>query len=224
MGDSFQYGDIFFLGLIAFFIALRLRAMLGKNAGINPRDIWKQAKREEIQEKILGFPDRLSKKAALEEEPLPVYLQENSAVSNGLKAIKAADPAFSTSEFIAGAKLAFEWVVDAFAKGNKEKLRSLLSEERFQHFSAEIDARAAGDTTQETTLVSVLESDIIEASALKARGHITIQFTSEQIHVTRDKDRNIIEGDPSAVSNVIDVWTFERDLTSRDPNWKIVAT
>jgi predicted lipid-binding transport protein (Tim44 family) len=223
MGDSFQYGDIFFLGLIAFFIALRLRAMLGKNAGINPRDIWKQTTREEIQEKILGFPDKGQKKPATE-ELVPPHLQENIVIANGLKAIKLADLTFSTSEFLAGAKLAFEWAVDAFAKGNKDKLRGLLSEERFQHFTADIDARTSNDTTQETTLVSVLNCDIMEASMLKSRAHITVQFTSEQIHVTRDKDRNIIEGDPSAVSNVIDVWTFERDLTSRDPNWKIVAT
>jgi len=224
MGDSFQYGDLLFLGLIAVFVALRLRAMLGRNQGLDPRNIWKQATRDISAEKVIAFPDRLSKKTVPEEELVPVDLQENKAVSDGLRAIKAADANFSTSDFLSGARLAFEWAVKAFSEGNKDKLRTLLSDSCFQHFSTDIDTRLASGLTQETTLISVLATDITEAAMLGKNAHITVQFTTEQVHVSRDKDKNIVAGDMSAIEKVIDIWTFERSIDARDPNWKIIAT
>jgi predicted lipid-binding transport protein (Tim44 family) len=222
MGDGFQYGDIIFLGLIAVFIALRLRAMLGKSSGVS--DAWKQAARDLNAEKAALIPEKPAKKALTEDELIPPQLQSNSLVSDGLKAIRAADPTFSTSEFLSGAKLAFDWMVAAYSKGDKDKLRMLLSPERLQHFSEAIDQRAKTDMKHETTLVAMLATDITEASCKASKAQITVQFTSEQVNVTRDKDNTVVEGDPSAIEKVIDVWTFERDLSSRDPNWKIVHT
>jgi predicted lipid-binding transport protein (Tim44 family) len=225
MGDNFQYGDIIFLGLIAVFIALRLRAMLGRNAGTGPHEVWKQPLRDtEKAEKIAVFPDRMRAKPASQEDVVPPALQENKVIADGLKAIKAADASFSTVDFLAGAKLAFEWAVQAFAKGDKEKLRTLLSPERFQQFASDIDTREKSGLALETTLVSILAADITEASLSGSRAQITVQFTTEQMSVTRDKDKNMVSGDPSAIEKVIDVWTFERDAGSRDPNWKITAT
>jgi predicted lipid-binding transport protein (Tim44 family) len=224
MNDSFQYADIILLAFIAAFVALRLRAMLGKSNGIDPREVWKQATRDGMPEKVVAFPDRAVKKSAPEEDVIPEQLQANKEVSDGLRAVRAVDQNFSTIEFLSGAKLAFEWVIQAFAKGEKEKLRTLLSEERFAHFAADIDARAQDEITHETTLVSVLATDITEVTMAGAKAQITVQFTSEQIHVDRDKDKNVVSGDPSSIEKVIDVWTFERDTTSRDPNWKITAT
>ena len=227
MGDSFQYGDIIFLGLIAVFVALRLRAMLGRNAA-DPREVWKQATREGLTdkggEKLVMFPDRIRTKPVQEESVVPEGVEHNTVITTGLKSIKAADSSFSTVDFLAGTKLAFEWVVQAFSQGNKEKLKSLLSAERFQYFAAEIDTRAQSGVVHETTLVSVLAADITEAALVGTLGQITVQFTTEQINVTRDKDKNITGGEPSAIEKVIDVWTFERDVSSRDPNWKIIAT
>jgi len=224
MSDSFQYADIVFLALIAAFIALRLRAMLGRGTGLDPREVWKQATRDGMPEKAPVFPDRAAKKPEPEEDVVPPQLQANRPVSEGLRAVKAADPNFSTTEFLLGARLAFEWVIQAFAKGEKEKLRALLSEERLAHFIADIDARAQDEITHEATLVSVLATDITEAAMVATRAQITVQFTSEQVHVGRDKDKNVVSGDPSSIEKVVDVWTFERDTTSRDPNWKITAT
>ncbi len=224
MNDSFQYGDIIFLGLIAIFVAFRLRSMLGRNMGIDPRDIWKNATRGNIAP-VNGQPQpSIIVKKPSEEEVVPMELQNNQPVSDGLQAIRKADPSFSTTEFIAGAKLAFEWIVEAFSKGDKEKLRALLSPERFQHFSEEIDANAASGTKRETTLISILATDITDAAMQGKVAHITIQFTSEQMSIMRDKDKNIVSGSPSNVEKAIDVWTFERDTSSRDPNWKIIAT
>lgn len=223
MNDSFQYGDIIFLGLAAAFILFRLRAMLGRDIGIDPREVWKNASRNTPPSQSAPLPERTLKKPA-EDELVPASLRTNTAVSDGLKAIKAGDMSFSTSDFLSGARVAFEWVVEAFSKGDKDKLRSILSDDRFRHFADEIDARGASGTKCETTLISILATDITEASMKDKLAHITVQFTSEQMNVMRDTENKVVGGDPSEIEKVVDIWTFERDTTSRDPNWKIVAT
>ena len=224
MSDGLQYGDLIFLGLIAVFILLRLRSMLGRDAGIDPREMWKQSMRDPAQEKAAATAERLLRKPVTEEDIVPATLKDNASVASGLKAIRAADAQFSTTEFLPGAKLAFEWIVDAFSKGNKDKLRALLSDERYQHFADAIDSRGKDGLAHETTLVSILAADITEAELKGSRAHITVQFTSEQVSVARDKEGKVVSGDLSAIEKVIDVWTFERDVSSKDPNWKISAT
>lgn len=225
MSDNFQYGDLVLLALVAVFVALRLRAMLGRGSGIDPRELWKQATREPGSgDKILPFAAGPTRKAAVEEEKLPESLKDNISVTDGIKAIRAVDAGFSVSDFLAGARLAFEWMVDAFAKGDTDRLRQLLSDERYTHFAAEIEARKAQEHKPEATIVSIVSTDITEAALLGTRAQVTVQFTSEQVHVTRGPDNQVIGGDPSALEKVIDICTFERDTASRDPNWKIVAT
>lgn len=225
MGEGFQYGDLIFLALVALFIGFRLRAMLGKQTGFDPREAWKQATRDgQPQEKVIQIPDRISKAQKQEEDSILEKLKSNTSVSDGLKAIKQADPQFSPTEFIAGAKMAFEWVVLAFSKGDRDKLRMLLSDERYKEFTREIDANMQAGKQQETTLVAITAADILEAALVGSKAQITLQFATEQISVVRDKDGNIISGDASAIENVVDTWTFERDTSSRDPNWKITLT
>jgi len=221
MNDNFQYGDIIFLAMIALFIAFRLRAMLGKNSGIDPKDVWKNATRNNTTEKVVPFPDKNKKP---EDDFIPANFQVSPETASGLRAIKLSDATFNITEFLAGAKTAFEWVVDAFSKGDKDKLKILLSEERFKHFCEEIDLHANDEAKRETTLVAITACDITEAGMKGKIAFITVQFTSEQINLMRDKDKNIVQGDPSVTEQTIDLWTLERDISSRDPNWKIVAT
>ena len=108
-------------------------------------------------------------------------------------------------------------MVEAFSKGDKDKLSTVLSEERLKHFSDEIDARKNESERRETTLVSVLAADMTEASLKGSIAAITVQFTTEQINLMRDKDNKVVGGDPSQIEKAIDVWTFERDISSRDP-------
>ncbi|MEI6730023.1 MAG: Tim44/TimA family putative adaptor protein [Pseudomonadota bacterium] len=223
MNDGFQYGDLIFLGVIAAFIILRLRATLGKDAGINPQDILKNAVRNISQDKVINFPGGKNKEQPVD-DLIPENLQDNKTIVDALRAIKAADSGFSTTEFISGAKTAFEWLVDAFAKGDKDKLGILLANEPLKHFVDEIDQRSTQESYRETTLVSIESTDIIEASLNGKIVRIGVQFTSEQINVMRDKDKNLVGGDPSNIETAVDVWTFERDVSSRDPNWKIIAT
>lgn len=221
MNDNFQYGDIIFLAMIAIFVAFRLRAMLGKDVGIDPKAVWKNANSKALQEKIVPFPDKNKKP---EEEFIPANVLVSPETADGLREIKKNDSNFNVSEFLSGAKLAFEWVVEAFSKGDKDKLKILLSEERLKHFVDEIDLHANDENKHETTLVAINAADITDVGMKGKIAHVTIQFTSEQINLMRDKDKNIVSGDPSLTETTIDLWTFERDTSSRDPNWKIVAT
>lgn len=222
MNDSFQYGDIIFLGIIAVFVLLRLRSMLGRNSGIDPHELWKNAARDLYQGKTMTFSEQMEKKPVTEE--IPPAVDNNVTISSGLKAIKSADASFSVTDFLAGAKIAFEWVVEAFSKGDKDKLQKLLSSERFKHFAEEIDARAQEEERRETTLVSIVETDITEANIKDSTAQITVQFTTEQINVIRNKEGAVTGGNASQIEKAVDVWTFERDVSSRDPNWKIIAT
>ena len=223
MNDNFQYGDIIFLGIIAIFVILRLRSMLGQDKGIDPRDLWKNATNAVSQEKVVQFPGIIIKKEPPEDE-IAKEFAANPVIAEGLKAIKSADNSFNFKDFLGGAKVAFEWVLESYSKGDKEKLKMVLSEERFKHFSEDLDQKAGQEQKHETTLIAINESDITEAGMRGNVAFISVQFTTEQVNVVRDKDNNVIEGSVSEIEKAVDIFTFERDVTSRDPNWKITAT
>jgi predicted lipid-binding transport protein (Tim44 family) len=218
--------DIIFLAIVAAFILYKLRNELGKESGIDPRELGRKpeaATEKDMRENIITIPREEYNKALEETATLAKY--EHSPVSTGLLAIKTVDPSFSIVEFMVGAKTAFEWVLEAFSKGEKQKLVQLLSDDVFQSFSREIDAVRARNQKLDTTLVSILSQDVIEAGVRGGTtATITVKIISEQIQLVRDDKNTIIEGDASTVSRVEDEWTFERDIHSRNPNWKITAT
>ncbi|MFW0777814.1 MAG: Tim44/TimA family putative adaptor protein [Rickettsiales bacterium] len=227
MNNAVPYADIIILALIAGFILLRLRSVLGQNTGDDNMDAFKKSMRTQAeQEPIIKLGDH-NPKAKTKEEPEPDhYLKDvtDLSVTSGLKAIKEKDAEFSATQFMQGAKMAFEMVFDGFAKGDKAPLKMLLSDELYQQFDAEIEARNKSEDKTETTLVSVNAKDITKAELDKNNARITVRFLSEQITVVRDKDGKIIDGDPSEVSEADDEWVFERNVTSKNPNWTIVDT
>lgn len=223
--EAIPYADIVILALIAGFILLRLRGTLGKR---QDGDMTRLVRREQVAkpEPIVRLPDssaRAKPKKEPEEDSALAELQD-SALAETIKSIKARDPAFSLTKFQEGAKRAFEMVHEAFAKGEKSVLSMLLSEPLFKEFSAEIDARAQGERRTETTLVAVLSKSLSRASLTGNRAQIGVRFASEQIHLVRDKEGAIVEGSASDVNEVEDEWVFERDVTAKNPNWKIVET
>lgn len=223
MSDGFQYGDLIFLGVIAIFVMLRLRAMLGRDEGIDPKTLWKQPNTIIQQDNVVPFPLQEKPVDPLEQE-MEARITTNPQLGEGLKAIKAADGSFNFQEFLAGAKIAFEWVVDAYNKQDKEKLKMVLSEERFQHFSESLDAQAQAETRFETTLVAITQVHITEAGMRGTIAWVNVEFLSEQMNVTKDKENKIVGNDNSVIEHAHDLFTFERDVNSRDPNWKIVGT
>jgi predicted lipid-binding transport protein (Tim44 family) len=115
-------------------------------------------------------------------------------------------------------------IVNAYAEGDRRALKNLLSREVYDGFEAVIRDREARGETVETKFVSIDATDITAAEIRGRNAQITVRFVSQLITVTRDRSGNVIEGNPEKVTEVTDVWTFARDVSSRDPNWKLVAT
>jgi predicted lipid-binding transport protein (Tim44 family) len=142
----------------------------------------------------------------------------------GLDAIAAADPSFAAQSFLDGAKAAYEAIITAFAAGDRATLENLLAKDVFASFDQAIAEREKRGEKVETTFVSVDKPSIEEAELNGRTAQMTIRFTAGMITATRDKDGAVIDGSADKVSEVNDLWTFARDVGSRDPNWKLVAT
>jgi predicted lipid-binding transport protein (Tim44 family) len=142
----------------------------------------------------------------------------------GLDAIAAADPGFSGEAFVDGARKAYEMIVNAFAKGDRDSLHNLLAKDVYDSFAREIDGREKRGEKVETALVSIDEATIASAQAEAGTNRITVRFVSQLISARRNRAGEIIDGSLDKASRIVDLWTFARSPRSRDPNWKLVAT
>ena len=125
---------------------------------------------------------------------------------------------------LAGAKGAYEMIVLAFANGDRRALKDLLSPDVYESFEAVIKDREKHEQKTETRFVSIDKAELVGAEARDRAAQLTVRFVSQMISVTRDKTGAIVDGNPDKVADITDVWTFARDTSSRDPNWKLVAT
>lgn len=142
----------------------------------------------------------------------------------GLDQIAASDRGFFAPAFVDGAKKAYGMVVEAFAKGDRDTLRNLLSTEVFDSFAGEIAARERRNETAEAHVVSIDSATVEDAKVEFGKAQITLRFVVKLQSVRRDSAGAVIEGDPERPLAIVDLWTFARDVASRDPNWKLVAT
>jgi predicted lipid-binding transport protein (Tim44 family) len=222
MGDGgFQFLDILLLGAIAGFIALRLRAVLGQRGG------HEQRRRRPPFAGPESEVDKAGAEAGREGDnvvSLPRRDAPEQPVDEKIARIRAVDASFDGAEFLGGAKAAYEMIVTAFAAGDKEILRPLLSREVFNDFAAAIDDRAKRGETVETTFVGLRGAEITETQVNNRIAEVTIRFESELISVTKDAQGHVIAGHANSVEQVTDIWTFARDTRSRDPNWTLIAT
>jgi len=115
-------------------------------------------------------------------------------------------------------------IVLAFANGDRRALKDLLSSEVFESFDAVIKEREKNEQKTETRFVSIDKAELVNAEVRDRNAQLTVRFVSQMISVTRDKSGVIVDGNAEKVSDITDVWTFARDITSRDPNWKLVGT
>ncbi len=231
----FDIYTIIFLAL-AVFIFLRLRSVLGQRTGRErpPYDPYsaRDAVRSPATDKVVTLQPRPAEPAStrpVEATPPAAdrwkdIAEKGSSVAVGLDAIAAADSGFDAKHFITGARTAYEMIVTAFAEGDRRQLRSLLSREVFDGFDTAISERESRGETAESRFVSIDGSTITSAELRARTAQITIRFVSKLISATRDRSGNVIEGSAEKVTDVTDVWTFARDISSRDPNWKVVAT
>jgi predicted lipid-binding transport protein (Tim44 family) len=232
MRDVFDIYTIIFLAL-AVFIFLRLRSVLGQRTGRERPPYDPYAARETARpapEKVVALPNRTPEAAPKPAETVPPgerwkgVAEAGTPLAAGLDAIIAADPNFDHRHFLTGARAAYEMIVNAFAEGDRRTLRNLLSREVYDGFDSAISEREKRGELVETRFVSIDSADITAAELRGRSAQLTVSFHSKLVSVTRDKNGNVIDGNAERVTDVTDVWTFARDLSSRDPNWRLVAT
>lgn len=227
MGDNFAPFDIILLAVIAAFLVLRLRSVLGRRTGTEKRPLDPFHAPETTVKRGGEGPAKPADKEKVA-APKPAHAAETpepeTPLARGLRDIAALDPYFSPESFLEGARAAFSWVVEAFAKGDAKILRPLLNDDVYGNFVTAIENRSKAGETLETALVGIKSAEILEARREGKIAFVTVKFISEQVNITRNRAGEVIDGDPVRVVPVTDIWTFARDTRSRDPNWVLVAT
>jgi predicted lipid-binding transport protein (Tim44 family) len=223
MGDGFQFLDIVLFAMVAAFLVLRLRSVLGRKTGHEQRRADPMSQRtaeREAEGKVVELPTRNGGQREAEEPAI----DPSDPMAAGLTRIRIADNSFNPKEFAQGARAAFEMIVQAFAAGDTAALKTLLAPEVFENFSEAIRERETAKQTLETTIVGLKSADIVEADMDGDDAVVTVKFVSEQVNVTRDAEGRVVEGDPNQVTDITDIWSFRRNTRSRDPNWKLDET
>ena len=239
MSEAFDIYTLLFL-VLAVVIFIRLRNVLGRRTGSErpPYDPYttpdaKRAGPPEANEPVVALPRGRSARAPGEasgpsmediEARLERHATKDSPLGQSLTALMRADPGFDPGPFLDGAKTAYEMIVMAFAQGDETMLEQLLGSDVYDGFQRAIRERESRGEKLESNLVGIDKADIIEAEVKNRTAYVTIKFVSELISVTRDADGDVVEGDPKKVREVTDIWTFAREVGSKNPNWKLVAT
>ena len=192
MSNSFGYIDIILLGMIAGFIILRLRSILGRKTG--------------HESKV--YP-------SFAEKEFNVPKNEAKPVKLNLETLEGKDK----KEFLRGAELAYESILTSFATGDLIKLKNLLSSDMFTNFSEAIKTRNKEGIKSEFTFIGVKESSVEKYDKIKDNLFATVKFVAEVISVKRDKENKIIEGNPDKIKFVTDSWKFTRNIKQKGPNW-----
>ncbi len=227
MGEG-QFFDIILFAMIAGFLVLRLRSVLGRRTGNERQRPDPFAKRDRKanappatrpDDKVIELPDHTGKRRADAGEAA-----SDDPLAGGLTQVRIADPSFEPAQFVDGAKAAFEMIVAAFAKGAVDALRPLLNDSVYADFSAAIAERKKAGHTLETTLVGITSVDILEARVDGRVAFVTVKFVTEQVNVTKDSSGAVVDGDATRSAPVTDIWTFARNTRARDPNWTLVET
>ena len=192
MSNNFGYIDIILLGMIAGFIILRLRNILGRKTG--------------HESKI--YPSFAEKKFNVPNNNIKNFKQDLDVLEGQEKL-----------NFLKGAEIAYEAILTSFAKGDNEKLKSLLTPEMASNFKQAIDARDKDNIKSEFTFIGIKESNVEKYEKIRNELFASVKFVSEVISVKKDKDDKIIEGNPDKIKFVTDIWKFTRNIKNKSPNW-----
>ncbi len=228
MGFS-DFITLFFL-VAAVLIFFQLRSVLGRRTGnekppfdpYSPRDVAKGPVTDD--NKVVTLPKRGEAEDENRFAEADALAPADSALNTSLREVMTKDPTFRPKEFLNGARMAYEMIVMGFADGDRKTLKNLLSKEVFDGFDAAISERESRGEIVKSTFVGIEKADITQAAVRDSEVQITLRLVSQLISATYDKDGKLVDGDPDAVAEVDDSWTFSRDIRSRDPNWKLIAT
>jgi len=213
--------DLILFAMVAAFLVLRLRSVLGKRQGFErPPQApgipdGRSARVEGVAEDIATAR---SASGARRSVPMP-----QSAIGQALLQINATDASFEPNGFLDGAEGAFRMIVTAFAQGDRQTLRALLSDETYSGFEQAVAGRETSGESQRTEIRSMHELGLEGADLRGTIADVTVRFVSDQVNITTGRGGEIVAGS-DAVTEVIDIWTFQRDLTAKDPTWKLVGT
>ena len=221
----FEIYIIIFVAL-AIVIFLKLRSVLGQRTGRErPHHTYSArnaARGTTSDNDVVKLPASTESVSAAER--WKGIAEPGSSVTGGFDAIARQDKLFDANHFLSGAQTAYEMIVLAYAQGDRRTLRKLLSREVYEGFEATIRERESKGETVESRFVTIEKPNITAVELRNRIAQITVRFVSQIITVTRDKTGTVIDGDPEKATDVADIWTFDRNLPSRDPNWKLVAT
>ena len=200
--------DILIFAVIAVLLVLRLRSVLGQKT---------------------GYEDSANGKESAEsfgQHPIPIR-SDSKAVANdghGMDVLRRADPSFSETQFLDGAKAAFGMILSAYAEGDLAQLKRLLSYDLLQSFTQSIHQRMSDRERLEIKIEDVSHVSILNVQVSENIASITVDFHSVQTRTITDEGGNVIEDEGTGKLDLVDIWTFERDLTLADPNWKLAET
>jgi predicted lipid-binding transport protein (Tim44 family) len=212
---------ILLLATVAGIILFRLYTVLGRRTGHErpPHErfegIGGAAEPPKKPDNVVLLPDRTAR---------PETSEASDPVARGLLDVKLADRSFDSDHFVEGARRAYEMIVTAFAKGDRDALRPLLSDDVYATFDHVISEREAKKEKVEFTFVGFRDAKIVHAELKKSVAEITLSFEAQFISATTDADGKLTDGDAKTVRDITDVWTFERNVRASDPNWRLVAT
>jgi predicted lipid-binding transport protein (Tim44 family) len=203
--------DILIFAVIAVLLVLRLRSVLGQRTG------YEQPQDNQVKE---SFADKGNAPI-----PFPKATDKSAKISgSGLEAVRRADRQFNEKEFVQGATAAFEMILTAFADGDQAQLKRLLSYDLLQSFMQTIHDRTAAKESLEITVNDIREVSILNVELVDSVASITVHFHTTQTRIARDEQGDVMEDSDTEPQEFIDIWTFERDLTLSDPNWKLAET
>jgi predicted lipid-binding transport protein (Tim44 family) len=232
--QNFDILTLVFLGL-AVFVIYKLRSVLGQRTGTErpPGEIFDRRAANPPQgdagpaSNVVPMPAAKRESAAEPADPetrLEGVIARDAPGYKGVLEIMRADATFDPAEFVSGARAAYELIVTAFANGDRRTLKDLLSKDVFEGFDNAIRDRETRGEKVETQFVSIDRAEIADALLRARSAEVTVRFQSKLITATRNNAGEVIEGSPEKVIDVIDIWTFARDVGSRDPNWRLIAT
>ena len=218
MGDPMV--QLAVLGIIALFVILRLRSVLGTRTGFEPTQVVtpKAANKADkpVFDVIEGGIDR----------DIADHVEIDSPSGKALAHMKKAEPSFSVTEFIGGAGQAYEMILIAFEEGDRETLKPFLADDVYESFDAVISQREDAGQSVDATFIGLREIKLAEAEYdwRSKEGELTLSLVAELTAVVTDAEGKVIEGNKASVKRQKDTWTFAREMGSEDPNWTLIAT
>lgn len=210
---------IVILALIALFIGLRLYSVLGERTGHEQQPILKPADPEAVLEPRMA-PQPTASAATPDSSDLAFL----PLAGPGVRALLAADPSFDVARFLEGGKAAYRMILEAFWKGELDALRPHADQHVYDTFAAAVAEREKGGFTLDNRLVAIEQAVISEASLNDSIAVVTVRFEADIAAVTRNKEGEVVAGSLSDAVQTRDLWTFRRDIASRDPNWLLIET